>query len=767
MVLRVKVWHCPKCAISIPDSHGGPCPLCGTPLIEEVADQEQAQGIHIGLVFPMVICDACGQRSPTNDKGVCPRCGRHDPDFGRLEPAAQHRREVLGQRVAALAAETGELASHELRFSQRGARPEFAVYVQQLTDLYTTRPLELMNRGIALLNETDWTGSDAALDDGFTEFEAVVRSLGACVGQMVDAPAPPALLTLHRQIARAVAALTNAMTAHAELLIATRGAEMIEKQRQGQRLLDEGTEHLQGMGELIARRQRIASEPGWFSVEAEFDPGRVAWELLDQRAASVAGAAQIVREVFADPAVDSLSDSYAALLLPGAISASFHDPVRLRQRLSAAKRLLEAADNTDPSWIREPSALVDEFVRGSRLLSQQAGLFGATLRAMPPRRALLDGLLSTYGRFVEGPFRHLGRILAVAALVPRGQGDVLEQASLENLQAGDVFSRLQTHAGSLASDINLVIRHAEAHCDFEFTETTVKVTNRNPHTGQVSQDELTDDDLLEQVLNLNELLIAMQAAVAPWLWSSVDPRLQGALASHGQDLEAAKEVTRFLLGLRGWVEVVFERLNDQMHVTGRYMGDPQSNPFLEALSAFAPFFTIFPNVSALVIRIVGDPRELNLERSDSRQVGMYGPQATLHEVALTTRKVRAATEPVEAAKLDAQYVLFPAAWSLAEALLSWLQAANDADRLSALRGYLRWLNENYPKLQVVDELIPLRQDLTEIINAITTDLIAFQAATRQRNQPWLARLRASLGQRGVSLVTISNACRAIFQSSAS
>jgi hypothetical protein len=231
-------------------------------------------------------------------------------------------------------------------------------------------------------------------------------------------------------------------------------------------------------------------------------------------------------------------------------------------------------------------------------------------------------------------------------------------------------------------------------------------------------------------------------------------------------MEAAKEVTRFLLGLRGWVEVVFERLNDQMHVTGRYMGDPQSNPFLEALSAFAPFFTIFPNVSALVIRIVGDPRELNLERSDFRQVSTDCRQATLHEVALAMRKVRAATESVEAAKLDAQYVLFPAAWSLAEALLSWLQAANDADRLSALRGYLRWLKENDPRLQVVEELIPLRQDLTKIINAIGTDVTAFQAAASRRNQPWLGRLQATLAQRGVSLVAISNACRAIFQSSA-
>lgn len=761
-------WKCSVCTVSIPNFDAGPCPLCGTPLVEVLVDQGQAldQGqvlIQVALAFPIVICDSCGNRAPSNDTGTCPNCGAQDRDFSRPEPAAQHRRDLLGERVAALVAEAKELSPLGLRFSQRGVRPDLAAYIDEFRNVYLTRPVDLMALGKALLNETAWTGADDAIEMGFTQYEEVVGSLAGCVRQMIDAPPPPALLTLHRQLARAIAALTNALAAFAELLIATRGTEILEEQRKGQRFLNEGTEHLQGLSDSIARRQRVANEPGWFSVDAEFDPGRAAWEMLDQRAGTIAGAAQIVREAFADPAIDSLSDSLAALLLPGALSSTFHDPVRLRQRLRAAKQLLEAADRADPSWVSEPIALASAFVKGSTLLSQQVGLLGQTFRTQPPRRALLDGLLSTYQRFVEGPFRHLGGILAVAALVPRGTGDLLTQASLEMLQAGDVFSRLQTHAGNLASDINLIIRHAEAHFDFEFTETTVKMVHRNPHTGQVRHDELADDDLLELVLNLNELLIAVQAALVPWLWTRSDPALQHALASHGQDFEAAKEVTRFLLGLHGWVEVLFERVNDQMRLTGRFMGDPQSNPYLEALSAFAPFFTVFPDLTRLAARTIDDVRELNLERADFRSVETYGTRAGLHEVALTLRKVRSATETIDTSTLDAQYTLFPAAWSLAEALLSWLHATSDASRLHELTGYLRWLKENDARLQVTADLAPLRKDLNRVVNQVRVDVGAFHAAITQRNQPWLVRLRASLAQGGVSLVAISNRCRVLFQ----
>src|SRR5439155_3248293 len=129
-------WKCSVCSISIPNGDAGPYPLCGTPLVEELVDREQApdQGqvlIQIAIAFPVVTCDSCGKRAPTNDIGRCPNCGVQDRDFSRPEPQAQHRRDLLGQRVASLVADAKELSPLGLRFNQRGVRPDLAAYVEE------------------------------------------------------------------------------------------------------------------------------------------------------------------------------------------------------------------------------------------------------------------------------------------------------------------------------------------------------------------------------------------------------------------------------------------------------------------------------------------------------------------------------------------------------------------------------------------------------------------------------------------------------------
>jgi hypothetical protein len=565
---------------------------------------------------------------------------------------------------------------------------------------------------------------------------------------MAETPPPLELLAVHRQSTRALSELSLALDHFLRFLVAPSHDAARQLQTQGQAAFDRGAANTARMSVLIERHIRIQElGPGWWTIQGSYDTGRVAWEATDRQVSTIANAAELVRQELTDvPGVPLLADEFAVLLLPAISAATFQDPLRLIEKARLARTLLDAADAANPNWIADPALLAQNVWWGHRQLVDQIVTLGSILNGDPHHRLLLEIAVSVYQKLVEGPLLHLGGPLYLASLVPGDPALIYDTATWDPVQVGGIVNHFLQHQPLLVDGAEMLLRNADAHYGFDFLDEGIEFRDRTIHGDQVTRQRslyLLDEDFLEQLVTLDETLVALELALLPYLWQHSSPVVSGELERLSRTFESRLEQVRFLAGLHGFVDLEIEQKGQALDIRASYQGPRSSSAFVDFQATVAAVWTLWDDVTR--VRLTLDPDgesgacEVNRDQfpRDETNDLIKG-----HMVALLMHHLRSDTEQPDErqlAELDARFALLPAAFYIKEASEAMLSAPT-VSQARELLSYMRWLVLSLPNVQLGAEASSLRDDLVGIATRLTQPLTAWQAAQTSRNQRLSSRL---------------------------
>lgn len=752
---RVMEWVCEPCKFYVDVEPDADCPRCGTPFTERTSPRGSEPDAWFTVKVSVFECEACHKRFILEPDERCPRCG--EPADGD-EPAWTDRHATFGSALADLRSRWKAWTAAQPAFLSRGERLGPAEHLALMRSVMS-KSSEFIDMAKGICQRTDWA-ADAS---------AGVRSnldalIGACdeamdsVSGLAVQPPPLLLLSAHRQTARAIKSAVDAIVRMTLLHSAKYHSEAIEEMGRVQAALDTAAEMMAQVGTLLERADRVLLAPGFWAMGDEYETGRVAWEGVDANVATVTDAAEVVRRTFERvPGIVELPDEQAFLLLPAAaIGASFQDPERLISRAVAVRNLLDEADKSG-DWVADPALLAERCWEGHRQLVDQVVRIGYAIRSDQPRKQLLHTALDVFAKFVEGPLRRLGGVAAVASKARRGE--VFDQDTCDRYQPAETIQALKHAVPELLAGMDSLVRHAEAHYDYEYDDEGVTVRHLPPRGGRGRiVDHFTDEDLFEQLLNLNEALVAVELALLPYLWSFPNTVAHEVLERRSNTREAAFEILRALGGLKGWTDVAFAVFADVLQVTGTYRGPEDANPVIDLLPMVAAVWAALPEVMRVDVQLAGGEASL---RRDQFLPQELNEGVRLHRTAALLADVRSQTDGGEDGAWEATALLLPAA--VMPAHLVALVLAGEQEPGDAAQ-YLRWLVPQLRAALLDEPYAGLRDALVPALATTTRLLGAASVALAKGDRHFIRRCEQDLRQDLARLVDVRASAQAVLYS---
>jgi ribosomal protein L37E len=746
-------WNCSHCKITVSGEADAECPSCHRPWKATPKRLLESEEFGAQLLFVQYRCDKCGAAFLLDSTARCPKCGY--PESAAPDHHAAARISAFSPTIEPLmdrARRYGDVA-----FVTRGQRVSFEEYTSALQPNFTDAALDFLEVFKGIFSTTDWEHPDSQ-----TAQSAVQRAADRCAAtfdradQFAATPPPLGLLAVHRRATRALIMVAQAMTSFLSTAIAPTWSEALQRREVGQELLDGAGVTAGSIGDLLDRLSRVVEEPGWWTIEDEHDAGRVSWEAVGAQTTSIEDAAVNLRRDFAAvPGVSTISDPVALLLLPlQAIGLVFHDPDRLTSRAKAAQYLLANISAGRPDWIADPPLLVDELVLGGEQLQDQVVRLGFEMRRQTPRKLLMQTALDVYSKLLEGPLRHLGGILAVAA---SSEADLYNSETVGRQSARAVLRSLSEKAPMLVEGFQELVRNAEAHYDFLLLDDGVLIRHTRPGSSSPPKEErFTDDDFLEQVINVNEALLAMQLALIPWA-STPGTVTEAILEHHAATSQAKREVARALAGLSGWTDLTFSVANGTLLLDGVYRGT-ERHPLMSLLPTIAGIWQLF-EVDEVVLPTRKDVPGLPLRREDfSSDEPEYGPASSFHARLMRGVALHEETDASERRDLDRRYGILPPVL----AMLHQIQQSLDDPTRRALidlhhcaEQAMRVLDE----LEVAPEVDSLRQEAWQQSNQLRQLAGPWLAAVAGRQRSLTARMAKRSDRLIDSLTRIADRCQ--------
>lgn len=571
---------------------------------------------------------------------------------------------------------------------------------------------------------TDWDKPDSRkTKQGLRNLLRVCDEFERLIQELVSRPPPLALLAVHRQTTRSVAALGDAVVEFVLLLAAPTLPDAYRGQERGQDRLDLAADRASHVSSSLERAARTLTTPGFWSIGDEYDTGRVAWEGIDTHVTTIVEAADIVRRTFAEvPGIQELADEQAFMLMPAAaVGASLQDPERLTARAVAARRLLDEADARKPDWVDDVEVLVEQIWTGHRQLIDQVVRLGHDIRSDAPRRILMQTGLDVYSKFYEGPFRRLGGTVALAARV-LSEADVrFDAAAAGSLKPANVAKGLSEAAPTVVEGILQPLRHAEAHYDFDLDDEGVTVRFHATRQAPASEEWLSDEDFFEELINLNEALVALELAVIPWLVSSDHPAIQADLERRGRERRPVRETLRAVAGIKGWTDLRLDVDGETLVIHGVYRGPEGEDRSLGLLPVAAAAWSSFPEVRRIDLEpALGVAFTLSREQFPGPTI----PELRkLHLTADLISQVLEATQQDSPVAVHARWRAMPVLLLPARAAADLLADPNE-ETAQNLADYLRWAisfietNQGIAEepAALIQEAVPLLKKLRRAID---------------------------------------------------
>lgn len=750
-----RTWICRSCSLTfVGERPEFACPVCAG-LFEPEGRRSNPHEETFSFTIPFSVyqCDneSCEEAFFLDVDHLCPRCGHA---VLIEEDSSTRRLDALGGRLNELHLRTESWRNSQVEFATRGPRSQLAVYGEWLSDCMQKALATLEDVKVLLaVGEWDEPHESQASETLDSLIDRIEES--RTLAETLASTAPPlTVLAVHRQTTRTLHEMTAAIIEFVLVLNEPYRSTALAKRDLGQRRFDEGAAKINHVNVLLDRIQRVIFDPGFWAVDDHYDTGRIAWEGIDEEVSSVADAAQVVRETFGKvPGIAALPDEEAFMLLPGAaIGASLQDPERLVARAIAARAILDEADRRHPGWI-DSIVLLELVWLGHRQLVDQVVRLGHALRTDMPRTLLMHTSLDVFSKFLEGPLRTLGLVIAGAV---SADGVCRLDRATGKPPLSEIAGTLGTASSVLLDGVDQLIRHGEAHYDYALSDDGIEIRHV-PRAGAPASDFYSDDDFFEQLVNLNEALVAIELAVIPYLYSRPEPEIVVELERRSQAIEVRYETLRALAGLKGWTDLRFE--NDDvsvLRVSGEYRGPNVARAVEDLLPVVAAAWDLFPSVQIVCAIAPHTGSAVDIRRNEFAGSGVAS-QIRQHKVVLLVNRLRREQSGIEPTFQAERDLLYSAALIGTVAIANLLREENEAnDNLSE---YAAWLG---PRLQRVDDNEPISQlaaKIHAVFERIARALTALRVSRARLDTRFAHRATADLRACMEALVKLAEECR--------
>ena len=594
--------YCTECGATYRDGKATTCVVCGGLLTSSPLAPPTDSQIALNLPVTVFACDSCGKNFvyDPNDK-LCPHCGR---DEASSDPLIDERVDAWGERIDEMVGRIRQWSPDNLAFARRGRRADAPEHFNLLSDFTLSRTLQEVDEFRSTLEPVEWKGDNPAAEIALNQLIELCTSMLFRLAAVVTTPPPLILVGVHRQGARVLA---RTLTALSPFLATLTAPSLDEAKRLGnvaQTALDEAGKDARLMSQFTDAVERdLELTSGWWSHEGNYDVGSAAWQAVGAAQSTVTEAASRVRAALGSiPGISSLSDPEAAQLVP-VVGAGSYDPVRFLQKATAARTFLDAADQRT-SWIADEAEFVKRIWKGHAQLVEQQVQLGYLLQSDPPRNVLLNSAMDTYSKLLEGPLRHFGSAIRVAARVAAGKQVVYDVVSIEDISPAKVLNYFLQKEPDLVEGALTLLRNAEAHYGFEISDDGITFRDVATVSGvrRERTDFLTDDDFFEELAVLTESLVAMEVALMPFIWTHTSSGIRQtwqALEAEPNNMVAG---IRAVAGLRGFVRLTISLTGSEIAIDCDYLGS-SSDLRLEFAPVAAAIFGSFSQSQVVRVQL--------------------------------------------------------------------------------------------------------------------------------------------------------------------
>lgn len=476
-----------------------------------------------------------------------------------VRAAVRSRRQAFKRRLNKLTGDMHVATDGPLTFATRGANPSSASdYIERVSSPAIDVTLRRHDIIARLLETGEWNPETT---ECIQTFSKLVRSLDegiTFIRQLCDIIPPLELRAVHRELVRGISQFVRGEIFLTETIIAVDADEAATMEAKASNAIADGAKRFQQVSALVELVRR-KPDADLFRIDGSVDVAAFVWSSVNLSTTSLTDVATLVRQSFADiTGVAELADEQAILLLPIlAVGAGVVDPETLSRRVRQLRTIIDFEQPS--SWVNDPSFFVSRVQRGIERVLAQMERLGREARYGLPRDHVMNSETEVYRNLIEGAFRDLGTIVLVAARARRGdENGEYEIAVVDGVKAGDVVAELERMGQPCGGAINMLYRNASAHADVEVTDTGVVLIERRIANGrEVSRDQeaLSDAEFSEEMVALQEILVALQLAILPWLWSTSDQALAAAMAGAAITKRQRDQIIAIIAGTAGLRDV--------------------------------------------------------------------------------------------------------------------------------------------------------------------------------------------------------------------
>ncbi len=677
-----------------------------------------------------------------------------------FEPSAvKRRREAFKGGLTRLHERTEQLAASLLHFPSRGAPPSHGEHItamQRAMDTMGERDRAL----IRLFPSCTWEPREAGSIDSFRTLVATLTAGIDQVTALQEVLPPLAVRAVHRELVRTASSAVRAQVTIALAISAPDSRSAQRLQTEGYAAAATGEQHAQRVVALLQRMLRYPPD-GPFQADGTLDIAALAWSSVGEEPTTIAAAADLVRQGFRDiPGVIDLPNERAVGLLPDlALSALVVDADLLVRRAGTLRELLDAV--APSAWARDGHLLVDRVHRGLRRIQLEVERLGREVRSEAPRHHVMRSATEAYRQLVEGPLRDLGAPILCAVRAYRHEAnDSYERVVVDAIKAGEVVTELGRHGELFEDAVDMLYRNASAHADVEVVDDGIVVAERRFEGGRVANERtehLTDDEFLEALASLEELLLAMQMAVLPWLWLTDDPTLARAVDSYKAIPDEEAAGVALVAGTAGLRNLGVADHGGHVTITGAAVSAAAAADTSGLLAVVPAALGAHPHATQVTLRLEG-LRPVTFDRGEIEAidtfhlperlplVGLFGAKWLLSSGARWTERDEAAlvTLPLTIAHFAAARI---APTDAPHAL---------ATGLRILRVVRRRLNEVMPRKRS-----PLTRRAVAEMATLSRALTALEVARRTTNTTASAEASAQAAATVQAMFQVKEAAKAV------
>src|SRR5581483_11358346 len=558
------------------------------------------------LVFT-TFCLSCSELSSVKGSGKCSVCSAPlDANaVTAIRKSIRERRQTFKGRLLRLAQRMHEVTDGPLEFKFQGRLLSPDDHFTNVI-MPTRQTLLSLDADISrLVASQDWTSDQPERIAAFTKLVQMLDDALAKIPALLEAMPPLEWRAVHHELTRAFVSSVRGHVFMALTMSASDSDEAEKIRADGARAFADAKEHIERAEGLINLVFRLPAD-GPFLADGSLDVAALTWASVAHKSTPIAQGADIARKAFAKvPGVSTLPDERAVMLLPAVASgASVIDHTLVVELAISLREALDMPGNS--SWVMDAALLVGRVSRGLDFILESSERLGREWRHQLPRHHIMRTLTEVYRELVEGALIDVGAPIIIAGRVFRGDNNASYEADVvDGIKAGEAVEDVERLAPLSRGTVEMTFRNASAHAGIKFTEMGVIATAIRSEDGRVvSRKEipLTDVEFFEELVELQELLLALQLATLPWLWSNPDPRIEMALAEEHPTIRQCNRVLSLLGGLAVFHNVTLDTTNGDVTISTERCAEAVSNPNeINILSLVPATFALSPEIKQVTL----------------------------------------------------------------------------------------------------------------------------------------------------------------------